>query len=116
MIWPIVACTLIVALLLLLVIVAGDRKDELLDVLGTLFCAAVILVAIGLPIAFGYWLYTQGYQEDVGSALAQMEDAIGFSGGFIIMGSSVGMMGLLLIVNDAVDWLKEMRPARASWE
>ena len=116
MIWLIVAGTLIVALLLFLVIVASDLKDELLDILGRLFCASVILVAIGLPIAFGYWLHTQGYQEDVSSALAQMEDAIGFSGGLVIMGSSVGVMGLVLIISDAVEWLKEMQPARVSLE
>ena len=111
MIWLIVTGALIVLLLLHFAIAVNGRKDGLVDMLGTLFCTAVIIVAIGLPIAGGYWLYTEGYQEDAGVALSQMEDAIGFSGGLVIIGSVMGAIGFLLMLNDAADWLEEMRPA-----
>jgi len=110
MTWLIVIGVFIVLLFLHIAMVISGRKDGLLDMFAWLFNGVVIIAIIGLPIAGGFWLYTEGYQEDAGAALTQMEDAIGLSDGLIIMGSVMGVFGLLLFVKDVAESFKERRP------
>jgi hypothetical protein len=112
MTWLIVIGVFIVLLFLHIAMAVSGRKDGLLDMLAWLFNGVVIIAIIGLPIAGGFWLYMEGYQEDAGAALTQMEDAIGLSDGLIIMGSVMGVLGLLLFVKDLRNLLKKGDPSR----